>query len=1226
MDTKTLLSFFDLRQKFERVQIEDGRKLEEPDDPDAWDAVLAPTAGTTAEAGATASGSTPDEPYYVQYQKRELEAHRRRMADERLHPGRSGGGSILHRMSGAHSVAGSHMTGIEAASSLGGASELPPNPARPLSEDLLSKYNFDNVGLEAGSKLPIWGAKEAIVNTIDNNQVTIVSGYTGCGKTTQIPQFILNHAAHNRKYVNIVVTQPRRIAAKTVAKRVCTERNWPLGKLVGYKIGLDKEFSSPDTRLLYCTTGMLKKMIISKKHLYDWTHIILDEVHEREQDMDFALLLCKKLLNTNSLGVKLILMSATLNSSKLEDYFTRELPGVSFMEKPGRYEIKANHSRHQVNEIYLDRLVKYYPAGFDEPDMQDGPRLHDANIHLCKVILEQLEKLDGSESQDKNTGHVGPHHKHAVLVFLPGEAEIMRVKRVLEGGSKAKELGWVVHVLHSKVPLDLIELAFQDPPRGYRKVILATNVAESSITIPDVKYIVDFCLTKILMTDVVTNYVSLKLEFADKNSCIQRMGRAGRVSSGRVYRLVRKSFFDECLEDSHRPEMQRAPLDKIILETKQLNFGSPKELLALALDPPDLNNITQTVMTLKVIGALLTTSEGKTVMDDGDLTPLGEMIVSLPVDVRLAKLIILGQLFNVLNETIVIAACVSQKSIFATPLEEKISAYSCKMRWAQRTFSDCFAALYAFTTWKKHVQEGFFQNPSRRGEHKRQLEWCQKRFLQLKLKVSLQRVGISSDPMPNRPILTWAEKINPLHFAIFGAFYPNYFFQRHGITDQREIHKDLNGRSPTHSVYFTGFPIQQAKYGAIYADQVKALFQPCSIPPEKIHVEFNSSRIVVQFTPSLVDQASQETSNEKQFELRGLNNDLGLTGEIIPQVFVAMKLKPFGRHFRGKERESLAISIYDDAVAQRLDRAQRKRKVRREPASEDECINAMEIGQIPPPSVAVSTLNVSVVFSASPSCFFVQLRTPAASKDMQDIDDAIEFAIQNELLPPPRIIYNLKIGNVYVTDYVEPGVDEVLYYRVRLESILTADGNDLQNGVFTQMNPGTLPGQGILHRLWKYRCQICPRSPIDYPTSGQDLSESRDKSQALECTLARLKANPVLSQGMWTKQAKDVMVQLEDIMDLEAEIYSVVGRPSGPVMSITLYGNDRQFCVNEILKQPQTDNKPALAVETSESFLSESNHENRERSHLFSDEIAQYDANQTVLLESAESLCGSQSL
>ncbi|TRY66980.1 hypothetical protein TCAL_05974, partial [Tigriopus californicus] len=1116
MDTKTLLSFFDLRQKFERVQIEDGRKLEEPDDPDAWDAVLAPTAGTTAEAGATASGSTPDEPYYVQYQKRELEAHRRRMADERLHPGRSGGGSILHRMSGAHSVAGSHMTGIEAASSLGGASELPPNPARPLSEDLLSKYNFDNVGLEAGSKLPIWGAKEAIVNTIDNNQVTIVSGYTGCGKTTQIPQFILNHAAHNRKYVNIVVTQPRRIAAKTVAKRVCTERNWPLGKLVGYKIGLDKEFSSPDTRLLYCTTGMLKKMIISKKHLYDWTHIILDEVHEREQDMDFALLLCKKLLNTNSLGVKLILMSATLNSSKLEDYFTRELPGVSFMEKPGRYEIKANHSRHQVNEIYLDRLVKYYPAGFDEPDMQDGPRLHDANIHLCKVILEQLEKLDGSESQDKNTGHVGPHHKHAVLVFLPGEAEIMRVKRVLEGGSKAKELGWVVHVLHSKVPLDLIELAFQDPPRGYRKVILATNVAESSITIPDVKYIVDFCLTKILMTDVVTNYVSLKLEFADKNSCIQRMGRAGRVSSGRVYRLVRKSFFDECLEDSHRPEMQRAPLDKIILETKQLNFGSPKELLALALDPPDLNNITQTVMTLKVIGALLTTSEGKTVMDDGDLTPLGEMIVSLPVDVRLAKLIILGQLFNVLNETIVIAACVSQKSIFATPLEEKISAYSCKMRWAQRTFSDCFAALYAFTTWKKH-------------------------------------------------------KINPLHFAIFGAFYPNYFFQRHGITDQREIHKDLNGRSPTHSVYFTGFPIQQAKYGAIYADQVKALFQPCSIPPEKIHVEFNSSRIVVQFTPSLVDQASQETSNEKQFELRGLNNDLGLTGEIIPQVFVAMKLKPFGRHFRGKERESLAISIYDDAVAQRLDRAQRKRKVRREPASEDECINAMEIGQIPPPSVAVSTLNVSVVFSASPSCFFVQLRTPAASKDMQDIDDAIEFAIQNELLPPPRIIYNLKIGNVYVTDYVEPGVDEVLYYRVKVSYI------DYGNTAVKSAQD--------LRLITRQVAKTYPNLVI--------------RAQALECTLARLKANPVLSQGMWTKQAKDVMVQLEDIMDLEAEIYSVVGRPSGPVMSITLYGNDRQFCVNEILKQPQTDNKPALAVETSESFLSESNHENRERSHLF---------------------------
>ena len=186
-------------------------------------------------------------------------------------------------------------------------------------------------------------------------QVTIISGFTGCGKTTQIPQFIMDDCVSKRERFNIVVTQPRRIAAKTVATRVCKERNWPLGRLVGYKIGLDKENTSSDTRLMFCTTGVLKKMVISKKHLHDWTHVILDEVHEREEDMDFLLLLCKKLLHSNSRGVKLILMSATISVEKLSDYFTVY-----------HSDIGSNYMKNQLITniaLIIDLQSQFYPVG-----------------------------------------------------------------------------------------------------------------------------------------------------------------------------------------------------------------------------------------------------------------------------------------------------------------------------------------------------------------------------------------------------------------------------------------------------------------------------------------------------------------------------------------------------------------------------------------------------------------------------------------------------------------------------------------------------------------------------------------------------------------------------------------------------------------------------------------------------------------------------------------------
>ncbi len=179
-----------------------------------------------------------------------------------------------------------------------------------------------------------------------------------------------------------------------------------------------------------------------------------------------------------------------------------------------------------------------------------------------------------------------------VLVFLPGEQEILTVKKFLMKDEKeAVQKGWDILVLHSRIPIEDSQLVFNRPGEGRRKIILSTNMAESSITIPDVVYVIDFCLTKNLVADPETNYVSLCLQWADKNSCKQRMGRAGRVQSGRTFRLVDKTFFDNYIPDQHEPEMKRAPLDKVILDTKLLDFGAPKELLALAMDPPWLDNI-----------------------------------------------------------------------------------------------------------------------------------------------------------------------------------------------------------------------------------------------------------------------------------------------------------------------------------------------------------------------------------------------------------------------------------------------------------------------------------------------------------------------------------------------------------------------------------------------------------------------------------------------------------
>ena len=528
------------------------------------------------------------------------------------------------------------------------------------------------------------------------------------------------------------------------------------------KVGLDKLHKSLDTRLLYVTTGILKRMLIAKKHLNEWTHVILDEVHEREEDMDVVMLICKKLLLTNSRGTKLILMSATLDQSKFQSYFASFRPEV--MVSPGQMEavkapiISLEARREGIIQVssfcnnvwfgvvrspikyflkvyYWNKLEKLmrqrYPGTtVDHGDFDLGePSLSESSVAMCRVLLE---KLDGLEDQEHEGGK--REAPGAVLIFLPGLQEIKQVRDfLLAKDPEERRTGpeWRCMALHSSVPWEEHQTVFEPLPLNQRKVILSTNIAESSLTIPDIRYVIDFCLTKNMVADPETDYPRLMLQWASQSQMIQRKGRAGRVGDkgGRVYRLVPEDFCRRLPQD-HEPEMTRVPLTKVVLDVKMLSMGSPKDLLALAMDPPDLRSIRRTVLALKEMGALLTTARGVQCKEDGDLTVLGEVVARLPVDVKLGKLVVFGHIFGVLEEAIIIASGLNGKSIFTSPFDRRVQSYKNKLHWADRTHSDCFAILAAYQVWEMKKMKGEFSGKD--GVRDREGVWCKQSFLQRK--------------------------------------------------------------------------------------------------------------------------------------------------------------------------------------------------------------------------------------------------------------------------------------------------------------------------------------------------------------------------------------------------------------------------------------------------------------------------------------------------------------
>ncbi|GLT94813.1 hypothetical protein SLE2022_125340 [Rubroshorea leprosula] len=562
-------------------------------------------------------------------------------------------------------------------------------------------------------KLPAFKVKADFLKAVAENQVLVVSGETGCGKTTQLPQFILEEEISSLRGADcsIICTQPRRISALSVAARISSERGESLGETVGYQIRLESRRSA-QTRLLFCTTGVLLRQLVQDPYLNGVSHLLVDEIHERGMNEDFLLIILRDLLPKRP-DFRLILMSATINADLFSKYFgsapTIHIPGMTY----------------PVTELFLEDILEktHYKITSELDNFQGNSRRRKKELDLKKDQLMTLFEDVDIDTQYKNysasTRHsleawsgsqldLGLveatieyicHHEDdgALLVFLTGWDEISKLLDKMKGnrflGDPRK---FLILPLHGSMPTVNQQEIFDRPPPEKRKIVLATNIAESSITIDDVVYVIDCGKAKETSYDAPNKLACLLPSWISKASAHQRRGRAGRVQPGVCYRLYPKLIHD-AWRQYQLPEILRTPLQELCLHIKSLQLGAVGSFLAKAIQPPDPLSVQNALELLKTIGAL---------DDNEELTPLGCHLCTLPLDPNIGKMLLMGAIFQCLNPALTIAAALTYRDPFVLPINRKEEADEVKRSFAGDSCSDHIALLKAFEGYKDAKHSG----------------------------------------------------------------------------------------------------------------------------------------------------------------------------------------------------------------------------------------------------------------------------------------------------------------------------------------------------------------------------------------------------------------------------------------------------------------------------------------------------------------------------------------
>ncbi|KAL6854681.1 P-loop containing nucleoside triphosphate hydrolase protein [Trichoderma novae-zelandiae] len=581
--------------------------------------------------------------------------------------------------------------------------------------------------LQFREQLPMWKFKDHVLDAVDKNQVIIICGETGCGKSTQVPAFLLEHELSQGRQCKIYCTEPRRISAISLARRVSEELGDEKGdlgtsrSLVGYSIRLESN-TSKETRLVYATTGIVMRMLEGSNDLHEVTHLVLDEVHERSIDSDFLLIVLKRLLKRRK-DLKVILMSATVDAERFSAY----LGGAPVLNVPGRtFPVMVRYLEDAVeltgyvpSNSESDRIVDLDDdtvetevdglkaemaqslAGYSTRTKAVLAQMNEYQIDL-DLIVELIARISVDESL-----HL---YSNAILVFLPGIADIRSLNDMLLGDPRFSA-GWLVYPLHSTIAMEDQEAAFLLPPQGMRKIVLATNIAETGITIPDVTCVIDTGKHREMRFDEKKQLSRLIDTFISRANAKQRRGRAGRVQNGLCFHMFSRYRHDTLMSDQQTPEMLRLSLQDLAIRVKICKLGGIEETLGDALDPPSAKNIRRAVDALVDVRAL-TGAE--------DLTPLGYQLARLPLDVFLGKLILLGTVFRCLDMAVTVAAILSSKSPFSAPFGQQTQANNARAAF-RRADSDILTTYNAYLAWKRVCQAN--------GGFGKEFQFCRKNYL-----------------------------------------------------------------------------------------------------------------------------------------------------------------------------------------------------------------------------------------------------------------------------------------------------------------------------------------------------------------------------------------------------------------------------------------------------------------------------------------------------------------
>lgn len=478
-------------------------------------------------------------------------------------------------------------------------------------------------------------------------------------------------------------TQPRRISALGLADRVSEERCSAVGQEVGYIIRGESK-TSPNTKITFVTTGVLLRRLQTSggrsddvvASLADTSHVIIDEVHERSLDTDFLLVLLRDVLKKRK-DLKLILMSATLDAGVFEDYFKSG-------GKVGRVEISGR--TYPVEDYYLDDVIRM--TGFnsgrparptdDDEDLDSDVKSAIQSIGMrinYDLIAQTVREIDAELTHLKQTG--------GILIFLPGTMEISRTIDYLRSIPNLHTLP-----LHASLQSAEQRRVFPHAPHGKRKVVVATNVAETSITIDDIVAVIDTGRVKETSYDPQNNMRKLEEVWASRAACKQRRGRAGRVQAGKCYKLYTRNAEMTKMAERPEPEIRRVPLEQLCLSVRAMGIKDVGSFLASALTPPESMAVDGAMHLLGRMGAL----------DGEDLTALGRHLSMIPADLRCGKLMVYGAMFGCLDPCVSISAILTVKSPFVSPQDKREEAKAARSKFAGNQ-GDLIGDLKAFEQW-----------------------------------------------------------------------------------------------------------------------------------------------------------------------------------------------------------------------------------------------------------------------------------------------------------------------------------------------------------------------------------------------------------------------------------------------------------------------------------------------------------------------------------------------